>query len=116
MIDSKPRFLQGVFSFTGAGIEAPALLDPALVYTVPADKRAQLIYLRAGNSSDEMICISLVQDGKPVRLFPVAAKGATHVPLAVVEDLAPDTVVQIFLGAASGSTGIAVIDLGIIEI
>lgn len=116
MIDSKPRFLQGVFSFTGAGIDAPALLDPSLVYTVPADKRAQLIYLRAGNSSEGLVCVSLMQDGKQVRLFPVAAKGATHVPLAVVEDLPPDTVVQIFLGAEPSSSGVAVIDLGIIEI
>jgi hypothetical protein len=116
MIDSKPCFLQGAFPFEGAGYEAASLLHPTLSYTVPADKRAQLIYMRGGNSTESMVCISLVQDGKPVRLFPVAAKGATHVPLAVVEDLPPDTKIEIFIGAPAGVAGTAVVDLGIIEI
>jgi hypothetical protein len=116
MIDSKPCFLQGVFPFEGAGYEAATLLHPTLSYTVPADRRAQLIYLRGGNSTDSMVCISLVQDGKPVRLFPVAARGATHVPLAVVEDLPPDTRIEIFIAAPAGAAGTAVVDLGIIEI
>jgi len=116
MIDSKPQFLQGVFAFQGAGYHKPALLDPSLAYVVPADKRAQLIYLRAGNSSDDMVFIALMQDGKPVRLFPVAARGATHVPLAVVEDLQPDTRIELRLAAPTGGAGTAVIDLGMIEI
>jgi hypothetical protein len=116
MIDSKPCFLLGAFAFEGAGYEAPALLSPSLIYTVPADKRAQLIYLRGGNSTDGMICLSIVQDGKPVRLFPVSAKGGIHVPLAVVEDLPPDTKIEIFIAAPAGATGTAVVDLGIVEI
>ena len=116
MIDSKPRFLQGVFPFTGEGYEHATLIDQAMVYAVPADKRAQLIYLRAGNSSPSMVFVSLLQDGKPVRLFPVAGNGATHVPLAVVEDLEPDTEVKLFLGAPAGASGTVVIDLGMIEI
>ncbi len=39
MIDSKPRFLQGVFAFEGAGYDKPMLLDPSLTYTVPARQR-----------------------------------------------------------------------------
>ena len=116
MIDSKPRFLQGVFAFSGEGYDRPALIDPTLVYLVAADKRAQLIYLRAGNSTDAMIYLSLLQDGKPVRLFPVAANGATHVPLAVVEDLEPETEVKLFVGAPAGTNGTVVVDLGMIEI
>ncbi len=116
MIDSTPRFLNGAYSFSGNGYEASSLLDPALVYTVPFDKRAQLIYMRLGNSSSEMIYVSLMLDGKPVRLFPVAAKGASHVPLAVVEDLQPDSRVELFLAAPSGCTGTAVVDLGLIEV
>jgi assimilatory nitrate reductase catalytic subunit len=116
MIDSKPRFLQGVFPFTGAGYETPSLLDPALSYIVPADKRAQLIYLRAGNSLDAMIFVSLIKDGKTMRIFPVAAKGATHVPLAVVEDIEPETRIEIFLGAPAGLAGTAVVDIGLVEI
>jgi hypothetical protein len=116
MIDSIPRFLNGAYAFTGGGYDSPKLLDPVLVYTVPADKRAQLIYLRAGNSSPEMVFIGLMQDGKPVRLFPVGAKAAMHVPLAVVEDLQPDTRIEVFIGAPSGESGTVVIDIGLIEI
>jgi hypothetical protein len=83
---------------------------------VPADKRAQLIYLRAGNSAGGMIYLALMQAGETMRLFPVAAHGATHVPLAVVEDLQPETEIQLLVGAPEGLSGTAVIDLGLIEI
>jgi assimilatory nitrate reductase catalytic subunit len=116
MIDSKPRFLQGVFEFTGGGYHEPMLLDRSLIYKVPLDKRAQLVYLRAGNSGANMIYISLIQDGKPVRLFPVAGHGATHVPLAVIEDIEPDTEIKLYFAAPAGAAGTAVIDLGLIEI
>jgi hypothetical protein len=66
MIDSKPRFLQGVFGFHGAGYDKPSLLDASLTYTVPADKRAQLIYLRAGNSAGGMIYLALMQAGETI--------------------------------------------------
>jgi len=116
MIDSTPRFLNGAYSFNGNGYAAPSLLDPALVYTVPFDKRAQLIYLRLGNSSSEMIYVSLMCNGKPIRLFPVGAKGSSHVPLAVVEDLEPESRIELFLAAPPGCSGTAVVDLGLVEI
>ncbi len=116
MIDSTPRFLNGAYRFTGAGYDAPSLLDPSLVYVVPEDRRAQLIYLRGGNSSDELAAITLMQDGRAVRIFPVGAKAATHVALAVVEDLQPDTRLEIWFAAAAGVSGTIVLDLGIIEI
>jgi hypothetical protein len=116
MIDSIPRFLAGVFAFEGIGYAEAAPLDASLVYVVPADKRAQFIYLRAGNSSGELVCLSLMQDGKPVRLFPVGAKAAIHVPLAVVEDLPPDTRIEVFFAAPAGTGGTLVLDCGIIEI
>ena len=116
MIDSTPRFLNGVFTFSGAGFEAASLLHPSLMYVVPPDKRAQLVYLRAGNASAELICLSMMQDGKTVRMFPVGAKAATHVPLAVVEDLEPGTRIEVFLGAAAGISGTVIVDIGLIEI
>jgi hypothetical protein len=116
MIDSKPRFLQGVFAFHGAGYDKPGPLDPSLLYVVPADKRAQLVYLRAGNSAADMIYIALMQGEQTMRLFPVAGTGATHVPLAVVEDLEPDTRIELFIGAPAGAVGTVVIDLGLVEI
>ena len=116
MIDSTPRFLNGAYSFQGAGYDKPALLDPSLVYVVPPDKRAQLIYLRGGNSSGELAYIALMKDGATARMFPLGAKDGTHVPLAVVEDLQPDTRIEVFFAAAEGTSGTLVLDLGIIEI
>jgi len=116
MIDSTPRFLNGAFAFTGTGYDKPALLDPALTYTVPADKRAQLIYIRVGNSSTELAYVSFMQGGSAMRTFPVGAKAAIHVPLAVVEDLEPDTKIEVYFGAAAGVSGTFVLDIGLIEI
>ena len=42
-----------------------------------------------------MITVVLFRDGKPMRYFPIAAKGATHVALRVVEDLLGDTVLEL---------------------
>ena len=116
MIDSTPRFLSGAFTFQGTGYDKPAPLDPSLVYVVPGDKRAQLIYLRGGNSTSELAYVALMQDGKPVRTFPIGAKAGIHVPLAVVEDLQPDTRIEVFFGAAAGVSGTLVLDIGLIEI
>ena len=74
------------------------------------------MYFRGGNSSDEMITVVLFRDGKPMRYFPIAAKGATHVALRVVEDLLADTVLELYVAAPSGSTGTVVVDLGLVEI
>ena len=63
MMDATPRFLNGVFDFEGRGLGRPAELDPALSYTVPSDKRTQLIYLRAGNSLDELVYLVLTKNG-----------------------------------------------------
>lgn len=115
-MESFPKFLQGVFAFTGSGLGSPALLDPSLVYTVSGERRAQLVYLRAGNSADGLVCLTLMRDGKPMRLFPIGAKAAEHVPLTVVEDLEPDTKVEIYVSAPSGIKGEVVVDLGLIEI
>jgi hypothetical protein len=116
MIESKPRFLNGVYSFQGSGYEKIAPLSDKLVYAVPSDKRAQLIYFRAGNSCGDMIFLVLMRDGQPMRYFPLAAKGSEHVPLAVVEDLEPDTKLEVFIGAPAGVSGAVVIDVGLLEI
>jgi assimilatory nitrate reductase catalytic subunit len=116
MIESMPKFLQGVFSFTGAGYGQPAPVGEAATYTVPGAKRAQLIYFRGGNSADVMVNVVLLRDGKPMRYFPIGANGAVHVPLAVVEDLEPDQVLTLAVAAPSLVTGTLVIDIGLIEI
>lgn len=97
-------------------MEAPAGLSPAVRYVTPADKRAQFVYLRAGNAAPEMIYLLMKRDGKPMRYFPVAAKGAIHVPLSVVEDLLPDTVLELEVAAPAGVKSAVVIDIGLVEI
>jgi hypothetical protein len=114
-MSEKPKFLQGIYPFTGAGLEAPTPLGDA-TYTAPADKRAQLIYFRAGNSSADLICLSLFRDGSLMRLFPVGAKADSHVSLAVVEDLEPDTKLEVRVAAPSGVSGSVVLDIGLLEI
>ena len=116
MMESVPKFLNGVYAFTGAGLGKPALLDPGLVYSVSRDRRAQLVYLRAGNSTDALVNLTLMRDGAPMRMFPVGAKAAEHVPLTVVEDLQPDTKLEVHFAAPEGVTGHLVLDLGLVEI
>ena len=116
MMESVPKFLNGVFAFKGGGLGTPALLDPSLVYSVPSDRRSQLVSLRAGNSADALVSLTLMRDGKPMRLFPVGAKAAEHVPLTVVEDLQPDTKLEVHFDAPEGVSGHLVIDLGMVEI
>jgi hypothetical protein len=115
MIDSEPKFIQGIIPFTGAGYAKPIPLAGAS-YTVPSDRRAQPLYFRAGNSSPEMIAVVLMRNGKPMRYFPVGAKAGSHVQLAVVEDLTPETKIDLMLAAPEGASGTVVIDLGLVEI
>jgi hypothetical protein len=116
MRESTPKFLNGVFSFVGAGYEKPSLLSEKLTYSVPPDKRTQLIYFRGGNSSDEMVYFVMMRDGVPMRYFAIGARAGTHVPLAIVEDLDPETKLELLFGAPADATGHVVIDVGLVEI
>lgn len=111
----KPAFIQGIFPFDGQGLERPVPLSNA-AYTVPADKRAQTIYFRAGNASGELICLVLKRNGKAMRYFPIGAKSSIHVALAVVEDLLPGSVMEISVTAPKGVQSVAVVDVGFMEI
>ena len=115
MIESQPHFIQGVIPFTGAGYARPVPL-PGASFTVAADKRAQPLYFRGGNSATEMIAVALMRNGKLMRYFPVGAKAAEHVQLAVVEDLEPETRLELLVVAPEGVSGTLVVDLGLVEI
>jgi hypothetical protein len=112
---STARFLQGAFEFQGSGYDKPLLLHESLSYVVPAGATTQPVYFRGGNSSDEMISVVLFRDGKAMRYFPIAAKGATHVALRVVEDLLADTVLELHIAAPDRTVGSVVVDLGLVE-
>ncbi|MGE2833459.1 molybdopterin oxidoreductase [Mycobacterium sp. SMC-4] len=113
---SSPRFLQGAFEFDGAGYDKPTLLDPTLRYVVPPGITTQPVYFRGGNSTDHMIAVILFRDGEPMRYFPIAASGATHVVLRVVEDLLGDTELELHVAAPVGVTGTVIVDLGLVEV
>lgn len=110
------RFIQGAFSFTGRGLDRPHPLHDSARFTVPADKRAQIVYVRAGNSSDALVYLVLRRDGKPIRYFPVGAKASIHVPLTVVEDVFPESKLEMLVAAPEGTSGTVVVDVGILEV
>jgi hypothetical protein len=113
---SIPRFLQGPYDFEGNGLDKPLLIDDSLRYVVPAGAISQPVYFRGGNSTDEMITVVLFRDGRPMRYFPIAAKGATHVALRVVEDLLADTVLELYVAAPTECVGTVIVDLGLVEV
>jgi len=114
-MNSNPRFLQGAFPFKGRGLAEPAPLDDCPSYTVPSDRRGQLVYFRGGNSSTELIYALLTRDGEPMRYFPIGAQAGCHIPLRVVEDMPPDTELAVHLAAPENAAGTIVVDIGIIE-
>ena len=113
---SNPRFLQGAFEFEGGGYDKPVPLDGSLRYVVPGGATTQPVYFRGGNSTKQMITVILHRDGVPMRYFPIAAKGATHVALRVVEDLLGDSVLELYVAAPEGVKGTVIVDLGLVEV
>jgi len=112
----KPAFIQGLFAYEGRGIGRPAGFDPPVIYDVPADARAQTIYFRAGNPAGELIYLVLLSRGKSMRYFPIGAKGAIHVPLAVLEDIPPGSRVEIHIAAPLEQKSSVLLDIGFMEI
>ena len=112
----EPRFIQGMFGFEGAGLTSPVPLGPAATYEVPPDKRAQIIYVRAGNSAGGLICLTLLRDGKVMRHFPIGANQSVHVALAMTEDVFPESKLELSISAPKGVNGVVVVDMGLFEI
>jgi len=109
------KFLQGVYPFEGRGLDRPFRLTDALFYEVPLDKRAQLLYFRAGNSTDAMIYVMLMQNDRPKRYFPIGARADSHVTLAITEDIEPGNRFEVFMAAPELLSGWIVIDIGLME-
>jgi assimilatory nitrate reductase catalytic subunit len=109
------RFLQGIYTFDGAGFDKPVPISADLGYLVPDGVIGQALYFRGGNTTDELITVVLMRDGVPMRYFPIGAKSDVHVPLRVVEDIDGGSVVELQLVAPLGLTGHVVVDLGLVE-
>jgi hypothetical protein len=112
----KPQFIQGMFVFEGAGLTTPTPLGAAATYRVPADKRAQIVYVRAGNAAGSLVCLTLLRDGQVMRHFPIGAHQSVHVPLAMTEDVFPESQLELVLSAPKGVSGVVVVDVGLFEI
>jgi len=63
-----------------------------------------------------MIYIVFKRNGKPMRYFPIGAKDAVHVSLAVIEDLQPDTSLELLVAAPQDVRGSVLLDVGLVEI
>lgn len=110
------KFVQGVFRFRGAGLERFVPLEPSVAYHVPSDRRAQLIYLRAGNSSAELVCLRLACGEETHRLFPIGAKSSVHVQLAISYELEPETELALEISAPENLEGRIIVDIGLMEL
>ncbi|CAA9443935.1 MAG: hypothetical protein AVDCRST_MAG28-792 [uncultured Rubrobacteraceae bacterium] len=104
--------LQTITEIQGEGLNSPTPLN--LYYTVPQGCTAGVQYVRAGSTVGGMLNITLLQNGKVMRYIPVAAGSATHVPLAIVDELQPGTEVSVAV-AAEGS-GTLILDIGVLEV
>jgi len=113
---ARPILLQGVFPFAGRGVQDAGPLNVELSYTVPADRTAEVLYVRAGNHSDDLVYLTLMVDGKAVRYFPIGPKAHIHIPLVIVEPYPAGSLIEIGLGAPRGISGSVVVDVGVFEI
>ena len=109
----RPVLLQGTFDFAATGIKTPDLLSPKLTYTVPAGHVAGVRYVRVGVMCDKMTVISTVVNGLPHRLIPVAANDTAHAPFAIVEPIVAGSQIEIWV--ASDAPGIAIVDIGVLQ-
>jgi len=60
--------------------------------------------------------LTLTRNGETMRLFPVGARSAQHVPLVVVEDISPETELALTVAAPAGTEGTVIIDFGLVEV
>ena len=112
---ARPVFFQGVLPFLGDGLMNPRLLNPEMVYTVPAGCNAALMYIRAGNASDQMICLSVVGDGRVRRYLPIGPQEGSHVELVIKDAIPAGTRLELHLSTGPGVLGTVVVDVGFLE-
>lgn len=109
----RPILLQGVFEFPATGLRKPQLLSSKLSYSVPPHCVVGIRYLRIGVQCESLVCVSTMVNGDVHRLIPVAANSTIHVPLAIVEPIIAGSQIEIHI--ASDSPGIAIVDVGCLQ-
>ena len=110
------KFVQGMFAFEGRGLESPVSFEPKAAYQVSSDKRAQPIYCRVGNPTAQFLYVILRCNGKPMRMFPCGGNSGIHIPLAVIDDVLPDSILELVIAAPEGLSGKVMLDFGLVEI
>jgi hypothetical protein len=111
----KPQFLQGVYPFEGDGLDKLVSFEPKVAYLVPQEKRVRPVYLRAGNSSSELIYLVLARDEKPMRYCPLGAKSGIDIGFHIVEEALGGAILEVLFAAPAGVKGSVVIDVGLVE-
>ena len=114
--DCTPRFLQGVYPFAGRGIFEMVPLNADLDYVVPEGATTEVVYVRAGNASNDLIYLALTTNGAPLRYFPLGPKADSHVELAIIESHPAGTRLTVCLAAPRGISGAVIIDIGLVEL
>ena len=104
--------LQTITECEGRGLDSPSPLN--LEYTVPQGSTAGLQYVRLGTTSDGMVNVTVLRDGKTMRYFPVAGGNSIHVQLAIVDQLEAGEHIEV--NAAAQETGTLILDIGILEV
>ena len=94
---------------------SPHPVSPELAYTVPSGCKAALMYVRAGNASDQMLYLSVVGDGKVRRYMPIGPQDGMHVEMAIKEEIPEGTRLELHLAAGAGVLGTVVVDVGLLE-
>ncbi len=61
-----------------------------------------------------MVNVTLLENGKVMRYFPVATGSSTHVPIFIVDEIRPGTKVSV--SAAGETSGTLVLGIGILEV
>lgn len=113
---ARARFLQGTFPFIGAGITERILLTDQAEYVVPEGCQAEVLYLRAGNHSEQLIYLTLCANQRPIRYFPLGKGEAMHIPLAIIEAHPAQTHLTVQVSAIRGESGLVILDIGLLEV
>jgi hypothetical protein len=68
------------------------------------------------NAAPRMIYRVLTRNGEPMRYVPVGPKRTSHGPLAVVEELSPESRMEVPVAAPVGLESSLLVDAGFMEI
>ena len=95
----------------GEGIDSSQDLN--LTYGASQGCTAGVPYVRAGNTTEGMINITVLKTARRCATCPSRPR-TMHVPLAIVDELQPGT--EISIAAAAEASGKLILDVGILEV